>query len=78
MTKASNARASDSIHLFPVPTQSLLLLHQACVCLQVSDFVKNTATTFAPRPSTATRNPAYKGESDRKHAGSQLGMISKV
>lgn len=28
---------------------------------QVSSFVRSTATTFAPRSSTAVRNPAFKG-----------------
>ena len=28
---------------------------------QVSKFARDAATTFAPRPSGATKNPAYKG-----------------
>ena len=28
---------------------------------QVSKFARSAATTFAPRPSGATKNPAYKG-----------------
>jgi len=28
---------------------------------ELSKSIKNTAATFAPRPSTATKNPAYKG-----------------
>ena len=28
---------------------------------EVSKFARNAATTFAPRASTATKNPAYKG-----------------
>jgi len=28
----------------------------------VSKFARNAATTFAPRASTATKNPAYKGK----------------
>lgn len=29
---------------------------------EVSKFARNAATTFAPRASGATKNPAYKGE----------------
>lgn len=31
------------------------------VSKEVSKFARQTATTFAPRPSGASKNPAYKG-----------------
>jgi len=41
---------------------------------QVSSFVRNTATTFAPRASTATRNPAYKGSTLYSIFGAQAWL----
>jgi len=40
----------------------------------VSSFVRNTATTFAPRASTATRNPAFKGSTLYEIFGAQAWL----
>lgn len=52
---------------FARPSSQIAAKSRTPICVQMSAFVKSTATTFAPRSSTAVKNPAYKGKPSSLH-----------
>ena len=50
---------SDKVHHSTLYVAALCM--HASATPQVNKFARNAATTFAPRASGATKNPAYKG-----------------
>ena len=61
MVKASNEDDAGADASSSTPTTTTASISDADLEKNLSKFAKKTATTFAPRSSTAKKNPAYKG-----------------